>query len=582
MDNHRNTGLLVQDVKSYKPIATQIAVPQYLIEGDVLNARVNINNYTSKPLNIPFNYSINGRETIQNIAIDKYWNTYITLPPAVLSKPSILQAGIKLENGYTDAEKRQINVLPATVLWGLSEVKQYTGSANFEIKTDTNDIEHSVTFYNSKLQAILSMLQSQKQLFYYSDIQTQANYLHTLLIKEKVATQMGIELDTKDEIKKLVRTISQSQRDDGLIPRFKNSAFQDPFLMTRIAEVMYIAAEQGYTNNTYYNCIKWLHKYVKTASIDEKAAIIYTLIKCNKAQNLETEIKSLNTNNLSTSSRLRRAYIWQATNSNQTDSTWVFSQLQATNFSDVQVKNTAIYRPWCIPYFELDQNSFLAWEYFYNANIKPQTRQRLVANLNRRMGNSAYSGALALQAYYTENKINTDIFPQLSIDGNVLKTADFPATYTPSQNLQVQLQSGHITMVSNRMFRTYLPLSDSNEFRINTELPATCALGDKITYTIHFMYSRNQDYAAIEIPIPAGFKLVNKPVFNLPSEIHREYQEHKIVIYFSAANYGWRQVQFQLTALHAGTFNTPPARIGLLDFGDKAAYSKPHRITITK
>ncbi|MDA8896072.1 hypothetical protein N9J24_01690, partial [Bacteroidia bacterium] len=587
MDNCRHSGLKKHFVKSYKPITTRLYFPKFLTEGDVLKAKTMVANYTKIPVAGEFYYFLNGKKNATRITLENYFSKTIELEPAVLGKPLFFESGFKLTNGYLDAERRILKIIPSTVITGFSDFRDLQTDTSFILKWKKDNIESFVTFYNSKLHSALSLFESFDR-YYYSDNQTQINILEALLIKEKLGLTLDLGKDYSHQIKKLMKRIAGSQNPLGWFGYFKSSRFQNIFLTARMAEVFYRADKQGYDNNTYYNACTWMQKQLKKQSNEERIAILYSLKKCNRNSNFKNELARVNAKTLSISGKLRFQFLSQKVKGTS-NSMEIKQMLETTPLGNVQVPGS-FYKAWCRTYFDAGNNTFLAWEVLYASKLESKTRKKLIdAMLERPYGN-AYSKALAAQAFITEYSLgeNLKFIPDLTVNDKKLSAKDYPATYEikKGEELSITKKGVQVYMVSDRSFKSYNPKSDLQEFDIRTSIGKRDSniyhikTSDEFVLSVNVLAKTNQGQVVIDIPIPAGCIYAEKRFGERYNEIHREYRKDRVLIYLNSMNFGNHTYHIPLRALHKGTFNTAPGRVSQLDYSDKASYTERKKFII--
>ena len=108
----RQTGSFSGQIKSYKPLLAQLAVPRFLVVGDTAMGIGKSVNYGPVPEKIERFYELEGQQlwSKSGICADALIDTLMMTTSSTDSLSA--QYSLKKENGYLDGEKRDIPVLP--------------------------------------------------------------------------------------------------------------------------------------------------------------------------------------------------------------------------------------------------------------------------------------------------------------------------------------------------------------------------------------------------------------------------------------------------------------------------------------
>ena len=113
MNDKKQSGQAEGNIKSYKPLMAQLAVPRFLIENDKVQAIGKILNYTPDTMNVTASFELQEKVISEkNLQIARSFTDILKLV-AEGEDSLLLKYYIRKEDGYFDGEQRYITQFPA-------------------------------------------------------------------------------------------------------------------------------------------------------------------------------------------------------------------------------------------------------------------------------------------------------------------------------------------------------------------------------------------------------------------------------------------------------------------------------------
>ena len=126
-----------------------------------------------------------------------------------------------------------------------------------------------------------------------------------------------------------------------------------------------------------------------------------------------------------------------------------------------------------------------------------------------------------------------------------------------------------IYVTAYQEYREINPNKTSDDFEVNSFFKEKKNMntenGEEVTLTVEVNINKKAEFIMLNIPIPAGFEYVSKPV-NYGLEDHREYFKERVSIFSSALDKGQYTFEIPLIAKFSGKYHLNPAKIELMYF----------------
>jgi hypothetical protein len=588
VDYHKNTGLLELDVQAYKPLSATIAVPSFLIQGDVCTINGKISNYMGEPIDLKPWYQIASDSLTLNSTAPKHFEVFsrdITF--AELGNKDIT-FGFVTNDGYLDAEQRKIPVLLNGIEVSTSE--HFYAKNNFQVSYKANDqlLHRTVFVSNNQLDVLMEEINYLKNYTYGCNEQN-ASKIRALLAEKSIKKALDLPFENEKMLKTIISKLSKTQNKDGSWGWWNKGDQAEIWMSIYITDALNLANQAGYTSHSINKALDFLEASLKGMNISDRLYAIDILCDFKSPANYKSYVLKAQKLNLSTKDKFSLISILQK------------SKLPYSIEEIIQSSNTdkyGVYWGENIMNFKVNivQTSSLAYnilraESGNHTVMLEQTRNYFLSHLSK--NRNTIERAVLLQNITDDiiasNNIESEIRSELKINGKVMPQVypiflDFDNTegiYIEKTGAPLQI-SVYETSIQNPDERVDTLFAISSVFRKGQDTIKGVKLGEKFQHYGKMVVKKTAEFAMLEIPIPAGAVFTNKFKSKLPHEIERQYHKDKLVIFFRNLPYGTYYFNIDLMSRYAGKFNVIPSKISLMYFPDVFSFSNSMVFNIRK
>lgn len=578
MDGKRHTGLGQVTVNAYKPVSVNLGLPLFLTEGDRFMLHGKWLNYTGRSIKGQFEISAGDQSHSQPQTAGPIFRDSLFVAAGKPGDTLRVTASVTMENGYRDAELRTIAVNAATITTGKSSFAEITTDTTLLFAPLAGDLEMNVVIYNHRLALVNEMLK-QLEMIGGAGNQFEADRLMAMLAVKDACSRLNLPFNREAALRESLRRLKNAQRNDGSFSTYRRCIAPSEDFTLYAAEVLHRAHMLGYENNAWLNAARYLTRNrLPVVSGDDLAATLLCLRRLNRDLQYDTLIKKLVPETLSASGRLDHILLLQALNKPvQTD--YVTSRLESTTDGLVVFQSNE-YHHWSL-YHDEAAITLKAWQILFNTKTESAARRKMVDWLVEKSPFNIHTRALAAEAMiseYSTEGISKTLVPELAVNDKALSHSLLPASYRLRQGetLKLSHRGAPVYIASNRLYRTYNPVSDAQSFSISCNWPSdTIGEGDEFTVKVNVLAKKSHQGVVVEVPIPAGLGYAEKISDENPAESDREYRTDRVLIYCDDMPFGQHTFSIRLRARFAGEFHAAPARAALQFYPDKAAYTGP-------
>ena len=570
MDNKLRAGTNISEVRAFKKLTAQLALPRFLIEGDETNIIGKSINYTLDSFQVTTAFKIGdeilktNQSKLKEALIEK---TKITTPENI---DSLTLSYLLSTANYGDGEERSIPVFQK----GVKETSGYfkvlepgftsSSSANPRMGELTLRIEDNL------LNVLLDDLKYLRKYPYGCNEQT-ASRLTALLLEKEVQKLLGKKFDGEKEIIKIVRRLKKTQNPNGSWGWWKNGK-QNIWMTTYVLNALEKAKQANYKTEALNQGLVFLTNYLE--EMEGKDLINTLLLFSDVKQNLDYKkyVTHLDSTQHSLFDKFSLIKIRQA------------QGLPYSIDSIMQHKSEDVFSSW---YFGKDnhrwynsstQITLLAYEILEKESNEEAIKNIRQYFLSRRKSKYAWRNTI-----FTA-KILAAILPNLmtvegglkkqevKISGAINKTiSEFPfetkIVLSEEQPLHVQnFGSTPIFYTTFQEFWNPEPIMKDDIFAIKTHLVQNQKTTDDLEaavaadLVVNVEVKKLAEYVMIEIPIPAGCSYRAKPNNYWNRESHREYFKDRVAIFCEDLPIGEYTFTIPLEPRFSGTYTLNPTK----------------------
>lgn len=593
---HKQVGKAEGEIKAFKSLVGELAVPRFLVEGDSVKVLGKVLNYTSDTLQIKTAFTINGKankttqhDKIIHSAID---SLYVV---ANHTDSDSLQIQYEIENthGYRDGELRNIPLYRQGTEEAKGQFLFLRNDTTLTIDIAPEKTAVQVYMYANSLDWVLQETQKLHAYKYLCNEQL-ASKIQGLLAERQVQALFGKPFQHEAILKKHIQELCKRQRKDGYWGWWQDT--DALFWITSHAlNVLLEAKKQGFEVNIagkdfLVNAIQYELKK-EDVPFQKMTSMVAILRALEQPIDLKPHLAYWQDSTRHTKLMLTEKFnLWQlmasADKQNILDSIKRYEQ--KTIFGGMYFG---------IPNYNLWDNhiqtTLLAYQILQQIGGQESRLEKIRDFFIGERGN------LAARNTYEVARILAIILPDMLKDKTVLKNSevhlegiidkkikDFPCELAIKQKGTLTLRKTGdypVYIAISEKFWNPSPQKEDKNFKITTYFSEkTLLAGKPITLTAKVEVLKNAEYTMVEIPIPAGCSYQN----TLPSwgnnEIYREYFREKVCIYCQKMPVGTYTYEVSLLPRYTGSYTLNPARLEMMYFPMFFGRNESKRIDITE
>ncbi|MBN2746342.1 MAG: hypothetical protein JXR34_06425, partial [Bacteroidales bacterium] len=310
VDYKRNTGLLEVDIQAYKPLSASIAVPSFLIQGDICTVNGKISNYIGEAIELTPWYKIENDSNSLKMTAPKHFEVF----PNNISFQSLgkkeITFGFKTQTGYLDAERRTIPVLVNGIEVSTSE--HFYAKNNFMVnyKANSNLLSRTVFITNNQLDVLMEEIEYLKNYGYGCNEQN-ASKIRALLAEKSIKKALDLPFVNEKTIKTIITKLEKTQNNDGSWGWWNKGDHAEIWMTIYIVDAMNLAIKAGYTSGSIFKALTYLESNLNTMNVSDRLYAIDILCDYNSPEKYKAHIAKIEKMNLSSIDKFRLISIKQ-------------------------------------------------------------------------------------------------------------------------------------------------------------------------------------------------------------------------------------------------------------------------------
>lgn len=588
VDYHRNTGLLEVNIQAYKPLSASIALPSFLIQGDICTVNGKVSNYIGEAIELTPWYKIELDSNALKMTAPKHFEVF----PNNISFQSLgkkeVTFGFKTQNGYLDAERRNVPVLVNGIEVSTSD--HFYAKNNFMVnyKANNNLLSRTVFITNNQLDVLMEEIEYLKNYGYGCNEQN-ASKIRALLAEKSIKKALDLPFENEKTIKTIISKLEKTQNNDGSWGWWNKGDHSEIWITIYITDALNLAVKAGYSIQAIFKALSFLENNLNAMNVSDRLYAIDILCNYNSPEKYKAQVLKAEKMNLSYLDKFRLISIKQKSGlpysiqeiiqSNNRDKYGIYWGENVLNFKVNIIQTSSL------------AYNILKTDKGNHEVMLEETRNYFLTHLSK--NRNTIERAVLLQDItddiIAKNNIKNEIRSELKINGKVL-AQEFPIymTFKNTDDIYIEktgapLQiSVYETSIQNPEKKVDTLFAVSSVFRKGRDTITSIKLGENFQHYGKYQVKKEAEFAMIEIPIPAGSVFINKNSSKLSYEINREYHNDKVVIFFRKLPKGTYYFNIDLQSRFAGEFNVIPTKISLMYFPDVFGFSDSEVIRITK
>jgi TonB-dependent SusC/RagA subfamily outer membrane receptor len=572
MASHKRTGETSSTIQSYKPLAAQLSLPNFLINGDSSIAIGKLTNYSQESVHVIRSAKI--QNTSPDTSTFKLKDSHIDsifLRPTTIDSLAVKYT-VRYKN-YEDGELRKIPVYPVGTQEAVGTFLALPRDTSLTLNFNSANGKVKIYAQADLLDVILDEVNYLKQYPYECNEQL-ASRLIALLIEKQILDFRKEKNKEGKSIEKLIKKITSHQTKNGGWSWWGNDENQmSLWISLHVVRALHLAEREKL--NVVFDregFINYLETELHRANTDNRISILQYLNEHGQKIPVATLTDSIaKSDQFSFYQKLRAQKLRQASG---LEVAWKYIRREQK-----ETLKGNIY--WGEDRANLFNNDILNTLTVYQLKEKAnqsdpdllRMRNFFLEKRTRRWRNTFESSLLLetlLPALLRESSGNQKT--QLEISGALSRRIDtFP--------FETSIDGGSITLSKKGSSPIYFtayqeiwnadPKPVEKDFVIKTsfvDAKQKLKAGKPVTLIVDVQVKKDAEYAMIEVPIPAGCSYESKSRGYGQGEVYREYFPNKTTIYSESLRAGNYQYTIKLVPRYSGKYTLNPAKIEWMYF----------------
>jgi TonB-dependent SusC/RagA subfamily outer membrane receptor len=579
MDKKRRITKAMKLVRSFKPMMAQLSGPQFLIAGDSASLTGKKINYTNSPIEIDVNFSVNGKNILQQKEILEANNSSISQLGVIAdAETDTIKAKFTAKSamGFADGELRQIPVLRkgTTETVGSFYVLEKDTSVAFASQPFAGEVK--LYAQNNTLELLLDEIEYLKKYPYFCMEQT-ASKLTGLAMEKKIRSALNQPFKNEKSLQTLITKLQKGQLFEGGWSWWEGGR-ANLMITNYVTRALLELRGNALLESNIRNALLYLQNQLYRLRRYELLETLFTLSEAKHDMDYNSYLRYIPFDSISLHQQ------WQMVSILQQQKLPYEAELQKLMTKQVATMTGGLH--WGEDGYWWDRNEIATTVLAFKTlgrigNHTAETKRMIQFFLERRKQghwrNTVESATILSAIIPSKLEENTN-FSQpagLKISGDTTFTVrQFPFTTTLDKNfknLLVSKSGGGLVYFTayQEIFNPSPAVVDTN-FRINSYFEnnistvTTLKAGERVRMKVVVDVLKDADFVQVEIPIPAGCTYGKKGGDNWNE--HREYFKDRLMIFAEKLDKGRHVYEIDLEPRYPGRYTINPAKAELMYF----------------
>lgn len=576
------------NIRSFKALNAQLALPRFAVEGDRFDAVGKISNYLGDTLTVKREAAIDGRVAMTDeLRVAESYNDKVSVTAGTADSLAVkytVQSG-----GIFDGEERKVPIYRQGTMQtdGVFLVLNADSTYNFGFDGGKGDV--TVNIEASSLEMFLREIAAVEEYGYLCNEQM-ASKIKALLLKRRMSKMFGLDYNEDKKIVELVTKLNKNVNSDGLWGWWGNGG-TELWISQQVVEAMLMAERDGVQTTLDRSNLMW---YMSNAALREQPSLgrktaTETLQQyCRKLM----LIKELDydydiapfvdkLNDVRPATVYDKVLIMRtrqlAGEEVRLDSLMKWSQttmLGGLHWGERRRMGIQpLYR--YVPYSGDVQATLLAYRILRDMGGHGADMERIRNYFFelRRDGNwkNIYESANIMEAIMPDMLREGETYSEAGAVVNGVAADKFPYKVVLNDTDKVAVRK---TGTAPVFFTAYQqswnpePKAENKGFTVTTSFDngVTLTAGEAVVLEVVVTTESDADYVMIEVPIPAGCSYDSKVQNWWAREVHREHYKDRVSIFCGYMPKGETKFRISLLPRYTGEYHMNPAKAELMYF----------------
>lgn len=557
IDKDHNTRLNKVYSKSYKPLSANIQVPEFAVDGDKIIFKNQVRNLTGDTLDINLSFKADNQSSQWTTSTGPYYVKELTHIFRNENDTTVFEFSLDYD-GYIDGERRTVGVLSSKV--PQRKVRSYIlgRGENIKVNIDPNSLKSTVKVRSGLYDLISEEIESLKS-YSYGCVEQTASKLIALVYEKRLKKAYGEEFTGDKDIEKMIDRLEDFQHRGGGFGWWKGSKY-DVVLTVYAAKALILASEEDYKVKGHKRAVGVLINQYNTLLPYWKMETLLLASSLKMKFPIEQEIQKYSRYNLPLDQKIQFIEL-QLKHNKKPDLSPILDALKKDRFGLYHIAGKT---HWGFNSQELTLTlqAYRVLKLAGRHADKLASMRKYVFNRLTYIQRNTFEKASIIYALCDDALEQGDALLKIKVGSKEISTKgkyDLNKGEVTIQNLGEQ-----VSLIIQEDLIQDIDHSINNGIALTSKIGkggqqiSSVKEGEIVRLQVQARVSEHHRYVVLNVPIPAGFQIIEKPNKN-GNEIAREYFKDHIVLYFESLPKGHYHYSFTLLPKFKGSFTLLPA-----------------------
>lgn len=583
MSNRGFTGQLKTTTNAFKPLISKLMVPRFLIEGDSTWVYGQISNYIGDSIQVTRNFQLAHKSyDLGSWIVSQGHVDSLGLTAANTDSLEVVYQ-FKASSG-NDGERRKVPVLKKGMIQTEGHFYHLNKDTTFSITPTEAFSKPTVTIISDLRDLMLQDIQNLQQYAYWCNEQ-KASKLIALLAERQLLNRTENRFKKNSRINGLIRRIRKSRNADGGWGWWNNMR-SSPWITNHVTKALLLAQLQGFDTRTdLHKSSERLLEQLASFRGRDLIETMHVLLDVDSTLNLNDYLTVAQAqDDLSVTDKIRLLHLtFRVHKKVSLDSLRSYKRISSKSgvfYEDAKngVRSNTIMA-------SLSAYQLLKAVGGYDIELA-DIRNCLLLNRQSAALRNTYEAASIINTIGADLDTVT-LTSDIKLNGAAIGEFPYQTTMTDYSPISIKINSGNRAYLTVSQTHTDInpkPSDDLGQIRTmflngNGKRPEHLIKGQRITLKVELDLTEKQDFAMLEVPVPAGCNYYEKSQ-PIVSGQYREYFKDKTNIYFEHLTPGKYEFEIHLVSQFSGKYTLNPARLSLMYFPLLKSNNEMKQVTI--
>jgi alpha-2-macroglobulin len=577
MDKKRRIGKMSFLTQAYKPIAAQLNLPQFLLEGDTSYFVGKSMNHTSDKYTVKTEFFLNGisKKVTQRVVAGSDANIEQLMVKPNFEDTITARFVLQTTTGFKDSEERKIPVFRKGTEETVGNFWVLQNDTTVSFKSQEGKTEINIYAQNNTLELMLAEIEHLKN-YPYACMEQTASKLTGLVMEKKIKEQLKLPFKNQKMFDMLLQKVQKAQLFDGGWPWWE-SGKANLHITNYVLNALLLHRENTLVKTNIRNGFLYLQNQLPLLSRSQLLASLLTLSNGKHEMDYSKWISKIDFDSISQHEQ------WQWISIKQQQKMAYEKELK--KLIDKKITTMLGGMHWGEENYSWYSNDIAATVNAFNVIRNEASCKSMVPNViqyfleRRRRGYwvNTVESATILNAIVPEILATQKDFASpaaLTISGDTsFSITNFPYKLSTKneaiRNINIAKSGGGFVYFTayQKVFNT-APTAVQTNFNINTSFQregqaiAKIKSGERIKMIISVDALKDAEYVMLQMPIPAGCLYVSKTIYS--NGVYREFFKDRVAMFIESLPKGKHFFEIELEPRYNGTYTLNPTKAELM------------------